>query len=347
MEGIRNLKSLTMDELAGVIHAYPWFGAARVELCERMSKVGGGEWGKEQYADAAMYISSRSIVSDIVRSARETDYSDKDVQTLLKKFIVPKAAPEAVAPAAEEPQTRPATPAPRPYRRTVTVPGGDFFSQDEYKGVTMEEDNYFIGQVTEGMKDNGDGTWSFPKEMVACRHQGDYTSRSAEDIQYMDVSPRQVISVSASLVPFLEHDDANRALMGCNMQRQAVPLLFPEPPHVGTGMERKTAYDSGVLIKAKHAGEVIWVESDKIKIRPDAAKEDATVRDDEYILLKYQKTNSDTVNHQRPIVEVGEHVEAGQVIGYVGTTGYSTGPHLHFELRYNGERYDPLTEYDW
>ncbi len=197
-----------------------------------------------------------------------------------------------------------------PYRRVV-----DGKATDEVKYLTaMEEDNYFIGQVTEGMKDNGDGTWSFPKEMVACRHQGDYTSRSAEDIQYMDVSPRQVISVSASLVPFLEHDDANRALMGCNMQRQAVPLLFPEPPHVGTGMERKTAYDSGVLIKAKHAGEVIWVESDKIKIRPDAAKEDATVRDDEYILLKYQKTNSDTVNHQRPIVEVGEHVEAGQVI---------------------------------
>ncbi|MBP5157778.1 MAG: DNA-directed RNA polymerase subunit beta, partial [Treponema sp.] len=90
--------------------------------------------------------------------------------------------------------------------------------------------------------------------------------------------------------------------------------LFPEPPHVGTGMERKTAYDSGVLIKAKHAGDVVWVESDKIKIRPDAAKEDATVPDDEYILLKYQKTNSDTVNHQRPIVQVGEHVEAGQVI---------------------------------
>ena len=163
MEGIRNLKSLTMDELAGVIHAYPWFGAARVELCERMSKVGGGEWGKEQYADAAMYISSRSIVSDIVRSARETDYSDKDVQTLLKKFIVPKAAPEAVAPAAEEPQTRPATPAPRPYRRTVTVPGGDFFSQDEYKGVTMEEDNYFSKFKATKSDDDDPRKWEDPE----------------------------------------------------------------------------------------------------------------------------------------------------------------------------------------
>ncbi len=163
MEGIRNLKSLTMDELAGVIHAYPWFGAARVELCERMSKVGGGEWGKEQYADAAMYISSRSIVSDIVRSARETDYSDKDVQTLLKKFIVPKAAPEAVAPAAEEPLTRPANPAPRPYRRTVTDPGGDFFSQDEYKGVTIEEDNYFSKFKATKSDDDDPRKWEDPE----------------------------------------------------------------------------------------------------------------------------------------------------------------------------------------
>ncbi len=193
-----------------------------------------------------------------------------------------------------------------PYRKVVD---GKATKDVEYL-TAMDEDNYYIGQVTEGMKSDG----SFPTELVSCRHQGDYTSRAPKDINYMDVSPRQVISVSASLVPFLEHDDANRALMGCNMQRQAVPLLFPEPPHVGTGMEGKTAYDSGVLIKAKHAGEVVWVESDKIKIRPDAAKRDKTVADDEYILLKYQKTNSDTVNHQRPIVQVGDHVDAGQVI---------------------------------
>ena len=89
MEEVRNLKSLTMDELNGVIHAYPWFGAARIELCERMSKMGGSEWGKEQYADAAMYIASRSIISDIVRSSIKNDYSDKDVKTLLKRFIAP------------------------------------------------------------------------------------------------------------------------------------------------------------------------------------------------------------------------------------------------------------------
>ena len=193
-----------------------------------------------------------------------------------------------------------------PYRKVVD---GKATDQVEYLSA-MDEDKYYIGQVTEGMKDDG----SFPTDLVSCRHIGDYTSRSPKDIQYMDVSPRQVISVSASLVPFLEHDDANRALMGCNMQRQAVPLLFPEPPHVGTGMEGKTAYDSGVLIKAKHAGEVVWVESDLIKVRPDTAKKDKSIPDDEYPLLKYQKTNSDTVNHQRPVVQLGEHVEAGQVL---------------------------------
>ncbi|WP_318717922.1 DNA-directed RNA polymerase subunit beta [Treponema sp.] len=169
-----------------------------------------------------------------------------------------------------------------------------------------DEDKYYIGQVTEGMKKDG----SFPTDLVSCRHHGDYSSRSPKDIQYMDVSPRQVISVSASLVPFLEHDDANRALMGCNMQRQAVPLLFPEPPHVGTGMERKTAYDSGVLIKARRAGEVVWVESDLIKVKPEGVRGQI----DEYPLLKYQKNNSDTCNHQRPVVQVGEKVEAGTVL---------------------------------
>lgn len=190
-----------------------------------------------------------------------------------------------------------------PYRKVVN---GKATNEVEYLDP-MDEDKYYVGQVTEGMKADG----SFPTDLVSCRHRGDYTSRSPKDIQYMDVSPRQVISVSASLVPFLEHDDANRALMGCNMQRQAVPLLFPEPPHVGTGMEQKTAYDSGVLTKARRAGTVKWVESDLIKIKPDGVKGDAL---DEYPLLKYQKTNSDTVNHQRPTVQVGEHVEAGGVI---------------------------------
>lgn len=158
MEGVRNIKSLTMDELTGVIKAFPWFGAARVELCERMSKMGGGEWGKEQYADAALYVASRTIVSNIVRSSRKNDYSDKDVQTLLKRLITPEPAPEPVADA-QEPGTGSGSlrsapypgkgspgpvPAPmRTYRRTVRVAGADFFSSDEYEGVKVDEDNYF------------------------------------------------------------------------------------------------------------------------------------------------------------------------------------------------------------
>ncbi|MBQ8061265.1 MAG: hypothetical protein IJ205_04915, partial [Bacteroidales bacterium] len=128
---ITKLESLTMDQLTGVITTYPWFGAARRELCERMSKVGGSEWGKAEYADAAMYIASRTIVSDIVRSTRQEDYSDKDVQTLLHSFILSEAKDLS------EPSVT------QTYRRTVKVVGGDFFSSDQYDSVMREEDNYF------------------------------------------------------------------------------------------------------------------------------------------------------------------------------------------------------------
>ena len=191
-----------------------------------------------------------------------------------------------------------------PYRK---VENGKATDKVEYLSA-MDEDRYYVGQVAEGMKDDGSFA-NGPDTMVSVRHQGDYTTRAAKDIQYMDVSPRQVISVSASLVPFLEHDDANRALMGCNMQRQGVPLLFPEPPYVGTGMEQKAAYDSGVLVKAKHDGEVIWVTSDLVKIKRD---EDGLI--DEYPLLKYQRTNQDTCYHQRPTVQCGEKVKKGAVL---------------------------------
>ncbi len=191
-----------------------------------------------------------------------------------------------------------------PFRKVVN---GKATDEIQYLSA-MDEDRYYVGQVAEGMKEDGSFA-NGPDTMVSVRHQGDYTTRAARDIQYMDVSPRQVISVSASLVPFLEHDDANRALMGCNMQRQGVPLLFPEPPYVGTGMEQKAAYDSGVLIKAKHDGEVVWVTSDLIKIKRD---EDGLL--DEYPLLKYQRTNQDTCYHQRPTVECGEKVKKGAVL---------------------------------
>lgn len=190
-----------------------------------------------------------------------------------------------------------------PFRK---VENGKATDKVEYLSA-MDEDKYYIGQLVPGMKDDG----SFPTDMISVRRRGDYTQRSVKDVQYIDVSPREVISVSASLIPFLEHDDANRALMGCNMQRQGVPLLFPEPPHVGTGMERKTAYDSGVLVKAKYEGDVTYVSSELIKVKPtDSSAGDVN----EYHLIKYQRTNNDTWNHQRPIVEVGEHVKQGQVI---------------------------------
>ena len=188
-----------------------------------------------------------------------------------------------------------------PFRK---VENGKVTDKVEYL-TAMEEDKYYIGQIVEGLKSDG----SFPTETIPCRKHGDYTQRSPMDVQYIDVSPRQVISVSASLIPFLEHDDANRALMGCNMQRQGVPLLFPEPPHVGTGMERKTAYDSGVLVKANRAGVVSYVSSDTVKVKVDGSDEVDT-----YTLLKYQRTNQDTCYHQRPTVEVGEKVEKGSVL---------------------------------
>ncbi|MCI5606648.1 MAG: DNA-directed RNA polymerase subunit beta [Treponema sp.] len=188
-----------------------------------------------------------------------------------------------------------------PFRKVVD---GKVTNEVEYLSA-MDEDKYYVGQIVPGIKEDG----SFPVEMIPCRHRGDYTTRNVKDIQYIDVSPRQIISVSASMIPFLEHDDANRALMGCNMQRQAVPLLFPEPAHVATGMEKKCAMDSGVLVKAKRAGEVVYVSSEMVKV-----KVDGTGEIDEYVLLKYQRTNNDTCNHQRPTVDLGERVEAGSVL---------------------------------
>ena len=191
-----------------------------------------------------------------------------------------------------------------PYRKVVN---GKATKEVEYL-TAMDEDKYYIGQVSVDMKEDG----SFSTDQIPVRNRGDYSSRSPEDVQYMDVSPKQVISVSAALIPFLEHDDANRALMGCNMQRQAVPLLFPEPPRVGTGMEEKCAYDSGVLIKAKRPGEVIWVTSEVIKVKPDNPKSDDDV--DTYTMLKYQRTNQDTCYHQKPIVQLGQKVDKGTVL---------------------------------
>lgn len=191
-----------------------------------------------------------------------------------------------------------------PYRK---VENGKAMDEVEYLSA-MDEDRYFIGQVSVGMKEDG----SFAADQIACRRYGDYTSRPPTDVQYMDVSPKQVISVSAALIPFLEHDDANRALMGCNMQRQAVPLLFPEAPRVGTGMEAKCAYDSGVLIKALRAGVVTRITAEEIHVTPH--EQNGTDDIDIYPLLKYQRTNQDTCYHQRSMVDINEEVVVGEVL---------------------------------
>jgi DNA-directed RNA polymerase subunit beta len=189
-----------------------------------------------------------------------------------------------------------------PFRK---VEGGKATKQIEYLSA-MDEDKYYVAQASAKVDKAG----NFLETSVSCRHQGDYTTRGADELQYMDVSPKQIISISAALVPFLEHDDANRALMGSNMQRQAVPLIFTEPPRVGTGMEEKCAYDSGVLLKARRDGVVDYVDACRILIKPDADKKAR----DEYVLVKYQRTNQDTCYTQRPVVRKGEKVLKGQVV---------------------------------
>ncbi len=148
-----------------------------------------------------------------------------------------------------------------PYRKVVD---GIVTREVRYLDA-YDEEKFFIANGNARVNPDG----SFAEENIPVRHKGDYTTRTAGEIKYMDVSPKQVVSVAASLIPFLEHDDANRALMGSNMQRQAVPLVFPQSPRVGTGMEHKTAYDSGVLVKALRGGRVIYVSATRIIIAPD------------------------------------------------------------------------------
>lgn len=185
-----------------------------------------------------------------------------------------------------------------PYR---TVVDGRASRKVEYLSA-IDEERYFIAQASAAIDEKG----AFRERMVAVRRNGDYTVKDPEEIKYMDVSPRQIISTAASLIPFLEHDDANRALMGCNMQRQAVPLLFPEAPIVGTGMEGKAAYDSGVLVKAGSEGVVSYVSSTRIDVKDSGGEVES------YDLVKYQRTNQDTCFNQRPLVRVGDRVSAGE-----------------------------------
>ncbi len=180
---------------------------------------------------------------------------------------------------------------------TIVTEHVDYLTADE-------EDNFTVAQANEPLIDDK----YFANARVSCRRRENITEEVKEKIDYMDVSPKQLISVATALIPFLENDDTNRALMGSNMQRQAVPLLSPENAIVATGIERRIAYDSGVMVNAKEAGVVKSVASDLITVEED----DGTVR--EYKLKKFERSNQGTCLNQRPIVDKGERIEKGQTI---------------------------------
>jgi DNA-directed RNA polymerase subunit beta len=167
-----------------------------------------------------------------------------------------------------------------------------------------EEDEMIVAQANEHLNEDG---W-FKEERVICRHNEDTLAVPAEKVDYMDVSPKQVVSIATAMIPFLENDDANRALMGANMQRQAVPLLRTQAPLVGTGMEYKAAHDSGVCVLAKNAGVLERVTAKEIQVRTDRGALDT------YKLLKYLRSNQGTCINQRPIVFKGDRVEKGEVL---------------------------------
>ncbi|RFF29288.1 DNA-directed RNA polymerase subunit beta [Wenzhouxiangella sediminis] len=190
------------------------------------------------------------------------------------------------------------------------VSGGKVGDEVEYLSA-IEEGEYVIAQANADLDKNK----KFKDELIPCRYQGEFTLKRPDEIDYMDVSPRQIVSVAASLVPFLEHDDANRALMGSNMQRQAVPTLRVDKPLVGTGMERSVATDSGVTTVAKRGGTVDQVDAGRIVVRAnddEVGENDPGV--DIYNLVKYERSNQNTCMNQRPLVKVGDKVEKKDVL---------------------------------
>ncbi|MDD5711864.1 MAG: DNA-directed RNA polymerase subunit beta [Smithellaceae bacterium] len=177
--------------------------------------------------------------------------------------------------------------------------------------TAIEEENFIIAPADRPLDKNG----RFVGELISARRGGDFVAVVPEEINLMDVSPNQLVSVAAGLIPFLEHDDANRALMGSNMQRQAVPLMKPEVPLVGTGMEAVVARDSGAVTAAKRAGTVENVDASRIVIKSDGAGRDSfDTGVDIYNLTKYQRSNQDTCFNQKPIVKKGDRVKAGDII---------------------------------
>ena len=193
-----------------------------------------------------------------------------------------------------------------PYRQ---VKDGKVTSDVIYLSA-MEEQKHTVAQASAELTEDG----SFVEELVSARHSGDNLMAPRETITLMDVSPKQLVSVAASLIPFLENDDANRALMGSNMQRQAVPLVRAEAPFVGTGMEETVARDSGAAITAKRGGIVDQVDATRIVIRAIGDVEPGQSGVDIYTLQKFQRSNQDTCINQRPLVKVGETIEEGDVI---------------------------------
>jgi DNA-directed RNA polymerase subunit beta len=180
-----------------------------------------------------------------------------------------------------------------------------------------KEDEVIIAHANAPLDSKG----RFTNPTVMARHQGDFVVVDPKEVDYMDVSPYQLVSAAAALIPFLEHDDANRALMGCNMQRQAVPLLVSESPIVGTGLERKVAYDSGVCAIARRSGRVEGVTADHVLISYSSKKGEDDLDDfsgfggvDEYRLIKFQRSNQDTCINQKPNVSVGQKVKKGEII---------------------------------
>src|SRR6056300_733077 len=194
-----------------------------------------------------------------------------------------------------------------PYRR---VEGGKVTDQIDYLSA-IDEAEFVIAQASSPINDKG----QFVEDLIDARFQNEFTKMPSENVNYMDVSPKQVVSVAASLIPFLEHDDANRALMGSNMQRQAVPTLKAEKPLVGTGMERNVAGDSGVCMIANRGGVVDFVDAKRIVVKvnsEEVGSGEAPV--DIYNLTKYTRSNQNTCINQRPIVSAGDVVARGDVL---------------------------------
>ena len=185
--------------------------------------------------------------------------------------------------------------------------------RDEIKWLSaIEESKYMIAQANTALDSRG----NIVGDLISCRFNNEFTISSPDKVELMDVSPRQVVSVAAALIPFLEHDDANRALMGSNMQRQAVPLLIPDKPLVGTGMEKTVAVDSGASVKVKRDGEVDYVDASRIIVNVDEkyVGDDSDTGVDIYPLTKYTRTNQNTCINQRPLVKSGDKVIAGDAI---------------------------------